>query len=176
MRDPMSQSEHREIRGLLRTLGPILIAAGGLCIVIAFVEFFSKFGGMEPPRLFWLFFIGGPMLIAGLAMTSAGFAGKIARYYGREYGPAASTTFNEIARDSRPGMREIGGVIRETLTGEVSAPTALLCPGCGEPNDLDAKFCRSCGEAMPGEVACPACGHRSAGDARFCDECGTSLV
>jgi class 3 adenylate cyclase len=48
------------------------------------------------------------------------------------------------------------------------------CSHCGAPNENDARFCSSCGEAL--EWACPVCGAAVAADARFCSSCGTPIA
>lgn len=172
MTDPMNEREFQGTRSTLRTLGPVLAVVGLICLIVAMVNVFGSagsFGG--PPKLFWLPFVGMPLLAVGLGMTKAGYAGKIARYYGREVGPAVSATFNEVAQDSAPGVRAVSGAVRDGMADEPGS----RCSACDSENDADAKFCAACGEPMRA-IACGSCGHPAKTGARFCDECGSSLV
>ena len=106
MTDPMNEREFHSTRSKLRKFGPILLGVGAILLIIMFVNFFASIGG-GMPKLVWLAFIGLPLFAVGFWMTALGHAGKIARYYGREVGPAASATFNDIAQDSGPGVRAV---------------------------------------------------------------------
>ena len=172
MKDPLPENEYRLARGVFRSVGFFLLAFGGLFLIIGFVDFFSAAGAMRTPRHFWMLFIAGPMLAIGAGMIRAGFAGKIARYFGREYGPAVSKTFNEIARDSREGIGVLTEAIRTAPDGMVAN---RLCPDCGHANDFDAKFCAACGQQFLVTITCPDCGEPADPGARFCDACGRPL-
>lgn len=53
-----------------------------------------------------------------------------------------------------------------------------VCPRCGNPNALSAKFCARCGQQLkvPQEaVICHKCGARNTPLANFCRSCGTTL-
>ena len=53
--------EHLRKRAMFRTLGPIILGAGILCVVIAGVDFFTL-DFFEEPKYSWLFFVGLPLL------------------------------------------------------------------------------------------------------------------
>ncbi|MBP8864448.1 MAG: zinc ribbon domain-containing protein, partial [Anaerolineae bacterium] len=49
----------------------------------------------------------------------------------------------------------------------------MQCPQCGFENRDDARFCKRCGQSLPGASAvapplCPACGAAVKPGARFC--------
>jgi uncharacterized membrane protein YvbJ len=46
----------------------------------------------------------------------------------------------------------------------------MTCAACGHENRSGAKFCGTCGVALP--RACPQCGTSLGADERFCTECG----
>lgn len=54
----------------------------------------------------------------------------------------------------------------------MSDPVATSCPNCGAA--AAGKFCSRCGAAL-GPRACPSCGTSAAPDARFCRTCGEAL-
>jgi class 3 adenylate cyclase/tetratricopeptide (TPR) repeat protein len=49
----------------------------------------------------------------------------------------------------------------------------MNCSNCGTENPERAKFCMSCGAALP--ATCPSCGAANPAGAKFCIECGTAL-
>jgi class 3 adenylate cyclase/predicted ATPase len=50
----------------------------------------------------------------------------------------------------------------------------MRCPKCHADNAETAKFCSSCGTALP--IICPKCGRPNRADSRFCDQCGSALT
>ena len=51
----------------------------------------------------------------------------------------------------------------------------VACPKCQAQVQAGAKFCGSCGNAMPAPAACPQCQAALAPGARFCGNCGTAV-
>ena len=49
----------------------------------------------------------------------------------------------------------------------------MLCPSCGRDNPADARFCATCGTAIP--LVCPHCGRSLVVDAVFCHRCGARI-
>ncbi|MDQ3880298.1 MAG: AAA family ATPase, partial [Chloroflexota bacterium] len=56
----------------------------------------------------------------------------------------------------------------------VADERTVTCSSCGTANAGTARFCQSCGAALP--RACAACGTANAPEARFCQNCGSSLT
>jgi membrane protease subunit (stomatin/prohibitin family) len=50
------------------------------------------------------------------------------------------------------------------------------CPKCQTPVAAGAKFCGSCGTAMPGVAACTKCQTPLPPGAKFCNNCGTAVA
>lgn len=124
----------------------------------------------------WVAMLGMPIAFVGGAMTIFGFAGELARFQGRSIGPAASATFNDIAKDSAPGVRAIAGAVRDGVArwDDADETDAVRCPACAFENDADARFCAGCGGAMEAN-ACGSCGHPVKAGARYCDDCGAAI-
>lgn len=171
---------HRPVRNVLRVVGPLVMAVGGIFFIIGAVSFFSSFGSFEPPRYFWCAFVGIPTLAIGGMMTTAGYAGAMARYSASEIAPVTKDTFNYLGHGTKDTMRDVArhvvGGIREGLTGEATEGLAVACPGCRAENDAGSKFCDQCGQALPTAQRCPDCDAENDADARFCDHCGASLA
>lgn len=53
------------------------------------------------------------------------------------------------------------------------AEAKIMCPKCGKPNALGAKFCFECGEKM--NKTCPKCNAAIAPGQKFCGACGEKL-
>ena len=47
-------------RSFLRIGGLLAVGLGGLLTVVAIADFFSSMGSFEPPRSFWMGFVGLP--------------------------------------------------------------------------------------------------------------------
>ena len=56
-----------------------------------------------------------------------------------------------------------------------AAAPGIACPGCQAQNAAAAKFCSSCGKAIPAAEACPKCAVPNAPGAKFCSSCGTGM-
>ena len=55
------------------------------------------------------------------------------------------------------------------------AAATVACPSCQAQNAAGAKFCSSCGKAIPGAAACAKCNTTNAPGAKFCSNCGSGL-
>ena len=161
---------HGRARGIMRVVGPVTALAGLACVVVAFVDFFSaSVGTGGPPRLFWLGFIGLPLLFVGVSLTMFAFMGAVARFAAQEHAPVAADTFNVLAEETQNGLRTMAGAIRDGMSGEASG----RCASCGIPNDAGARFCDACGEPL--SQTCRACQATNDADAKYCDCCGVAM-
>lgn len=149
----------------------MVLAIGLLCLIVSLIDFFMAFGASAgPPRLFFLGFIGLPMLFVGIGMTAVGYQRDIARYHASELAPVGAETINYMGSAAAPGITAAGGAFRDGLA---SGAQSLACPACAQPNDHDARFCDACGASIA--LRCRQCDHPNDHDARFCDQCGAAL-
>ena len=168
---------HRDIRDVLRIIGPIVLGLGLLLIAIGMISFFGAFGSFGPPKYFWCCFLGGPLLFVGIVMTSYGYMGRVARYTAGEMAPVAKDTFNYVATESTEGITAVASAIGEGLTaGGVAlggeTKESVRCHKCNSVQDANAKFCDDCGTALLKNKPCPGCDELNDPDAKFCDNCG----
>ena len=133
------KEKHERTKRILKIVGPIVAAAGLILAVVGFVSFFSSFGGDGMPSLFWCAFVGMPVFVIGLGITFTAFRREIATYHKNESAPV----INEFAEDIKPAVQSVASAVRET-----AAAQDAICPHCGEQNDADAKFCKSCGKSL----------------------------
>jgi hypothetical protein len=150
---------HDNARVILRTVGPVLALVGLGFLIVGLVSFFSAFGTFEPPRYFWCFFAGIPLLGIGVALTKFAYMGAIFRYVAGETAPVGKDTFNYLAHGTSPGVREMARAVGEGFTeGTHPGPHTVACPKCLGPNPAANQFCGNCGAALSGGVATG--GHR----------------
>ena len=138
-------------RSWLRAGGAVALGIGILLTAMALFDFFAAFGSFEPPKNFWMAFIGLPLIAVGASALKAGYLGPASRYVAGELTPT----------------------VRDTLGALGVGTTALTCSSCGASNVADAKFCHECGVAL--QRTCASCGATNAAGAKFCDDCGGAL-
>jgi ribosomal protein L40E len=160
--------QHRKMRSVFRIFGPIFLVIAGVCMVLAFVDFFTL-EGFEEPKYFWLFFIALPIIFVGFILTGLGYGSSVAKYQTREYAPVAKDTFNYLAKETTTGVKEIANALQQGSRADVSSN----CHSCQQQNPIDARFCNSCGEKLI--QICSGCQHENKNDAQFCNQCGSSL-
>lgn len=165
--DKFIPDQHKKTRSIFRILGPLLLMIALACMIVAAIDLFTL-QGFEEPKYFWLFFVGIPLIFFGFTLTGLGFGGSIAKYQSREYAPVAKDTFNYLAKETTAGVKEISKAIQQGNTSKL-----LNCHHCHHQNQLDANFCKECGEQLI--LICQSCHQSNSLDARFCDQCGTSL-
>ena len=184
-RHDIDTDRHRETRGCLRVVGPLLVVVGGVLTLIGFAGFFSAFGSKPsfdgPPegvKLFFLCFIGLPMVAVGVAICKFAFLGSVARYVASEAAPVAKDTTNYMIDGTKDAVGDLAQSVTEGvaagLGGEAEAKT-VDCASCNAPIDAGARFCPQCGVEVPGEVRCDRCGAMNDPSAKFCDQCGRSM-
>jgi hypothetical protein len=181
MDDSRIDPGHNQTRDTLRVLGPLVLGTGVMFMIVGAVDFFRAFGGDGPPRLFWCFFVGMPLLFAGGVMTQMGFMGKIIRYQAQEMAPPVKDTFNYMADGTKDGVRTVVGAIGQGLkesgvVGGGSQATMVRCHKCNALAPADAKFCNQCGHSMGKTQSCPNCRELNDPDAKFCDNCGRPIA
>ena len=136
--------EHLRKRAIFRTLGPIILGAGILCVAIAGIDFFTL-DFFEEPKYFWLFFVGLPLLFVGANICLLGYGADLAKYQSREMAPVAKDTFNYLANETTEGVEAITRAVQK---GKSTVVEAKVCSACQELNKMDAKFCNECGQLL----------------------------
>jgi ribosomal protein S27AE len=143
--------EQKATVNFLRKVGPLVFIAGLICIIIAMINFFMAFGGDGPPRLFWLFFLGMPLMFVGGVMSQFGFLGTFTRFVAGETAPVAADTVNYMADETKGAVETVAksaakGIVEGIEAGK-SAKTNF-CPQCGASIKADFQFCPKCGKPM----------------------------
>lgn len=157
----------------LKIIGFAVLITGIALAITAFADFFitiarfNEFNGFGPgmPKLFFLGFIGLPLIAVGSMILKFAYMGKIARYTSNEVSPVIKDTANYLLDDTRDS---IAGVFEGIKEGP-----GIKCRFCGEVNKQGSKFCDNCGKPLA--VICPSCSTANDADAKFCRNCGKNL-
>lgn len=173
--DEMNDPAHAALRGLLRFVGPLLAIIGVGFLAVGMINFFSAFGGNEPPRLFWCCFVGAPLLAAGSAISKFAYLGAVTRYIASETMPVGKDAANYLVDGTRDSIRNVATAIGEGIAA-VQSRGAINCPRCGDANDAAANFCNQCGAPLVTQKHCAKCGQSNDATAHFCDHCGAAIV
>ena len=158
-------AQHQKTKMTLRVLGVCLLAFGAVLAITGFTNFFMSAMAGVMPTLFWMLFLGLPLLAVGLMLLLMSLRQEITRYVKNETVPIVNEAGEEIA----PAVRAVAAATREGFT-----PTEhLTCGACGAENPAGNSFCGKCG--APLARTCSACGASvKAGDA-YCGQCGKKL-
>jgi zinc-ribbon domain len=133
-------SRHIRVRNGLRIAGPIAFGVGlGLTITGAA----SLFAGNL--RLFFLTFIGLPLVFTGGSISMYGLMGAVARYTMTETAPSATDAFNYMADSTQAGVRKVARATAAGVREGLAEAAQKSCPRCNANNEADSKFCKSCG-------------------------------
>lgn len=163
------------VRNTLRSIGPFILGAGIILVVIGFISFFSSFGSFGPPRYFWCAFLGMPLIAVGASLSRFGYIGAVGRYVAGEIAPVAKDTVNYMAEESKDAIRHVSEAIGAGLNQNQSLTTIVRCYKCNAENQTKAKFCNNCAAALLKSNSCAQCGELNDPDARFCDSCGRTF-
>jgi hypothetical protein len=111
--DQLKLANHNTIRKVLRVGGPAILLTGLALMAISLISFISAFGGMDPPRFFWGFFVGIPLVFVGGVMCQIGYMADVARYIAAETSPVAKDTANYMGEGVQPGAKAVAKAITE---------------------------------------------------------------
>jgi len=175
---------HSGPRSFFRVFGPLLLLTAAIFFIVGLVDFLGMFakaldpGNSNMPTKLWCFFVAAPVGFVGMGMTYLGYMGAAARYVSAEVVPVGKDVVNYMVDGTKGSMKTVatalGAGIKEGLSGVDlgSAEPGVRCNKCNAVNDVDAKFCDSCGESVSKEKVCQSCNELNDNDAKFCDNCG----
>ena len=162
MQNENNFEKHEQLKKKLKIAGFVLVIVGAVLVLAAFIDFFITVGNPDKgmPKLFFLAFIGLPMLGIGAGLLTFGFRREIATYSKNESVPVINEASSEIA----PAIQN---VVKAAKT-----ESGVRCE-CGALNDADAKFCKACGKPLA--KTCDNCGENNSADSAYCNNCGNKL-
>jgi len=118
---PPGLPQQNQIRRFLRIAGPVILCIGFLCLIASMVSLFSSFGGLGPPRFFWLGFVGLPLMFVGGVLCSYGFMGLLARFMAGETAPVAAETANYLATETSDAVKTVSKAVAEGVVEGIEA-------------------------------------------------------
>ncbi len=154
-------NNHENTKKKFKKIGIILLSIGILCTSIGIIDFFISMASMHAPSLFFLCFIGIPLIGIGSSLTSLGFRGEIMRYNKNESVPI----INEASEEISPAIKNIVNSINNSESN-------ITCE-CGYINNSDSLFCKKCGKSL--RIICPNCGKTLDNDSKYCSYCGNKI-
>src|SRR5262245_35342624 len=122
----LEDPQHGDIRGFLRVIGPAMMVAGLLFMVVGLASFFAAFNGNEPPRNFWCAFVGMPLLAVGSMISKFAYIGAVTRYLASEVAPVGKDMTNYMVEGTKDSIRDVATAIGEGFAAAHS-PHALHC-------------------------------------------------
>ena len=136
------KQKHEDLKKKLKIIGFCLLICGAVCAIVGFVDFFMTIGaGGGMPKLFFLCFIGLPLIGVGAGILTFGFRREIMRYTKNESVPV----INEAGKEIAPAVKDIASAVKDGLNEKAAT---VVCPACKKENDADSKFCKSCGAPL----------------------------
>ncbi len=159
--------KHRKVKKNLKIIGFICLGIGAVLTVTAFANLFLTINRSDGfPRLFFLGFIGLPLIGVGAMLLSLGYRSELMSYTKNEAVPV----LNEAGSEISPAVRAVASAAAEVKNGNGDF---IVCKACGEKNPADGKFCKACGK--PFYRVCPHCGKEIPEEGSFCNYCGKKI-
>jgi hypothetical protein len=159
--------ENPIIKKRLRIIGFSTLIPGIICLVVSMADLFSATGFHDTPDLFWLSFVGMPLIFVGFVCLGMGYMGEVGKYQASQIAPVAKDTINYMIDGTKD---EISDLIRKVKSDD---KVSRNCRYCGDTLEINALFCDHCGKKV--SKTCGACNEENSDDARFCKSCGKTL-
>jgi hypothetical protein len=165
-------------------LGVGLIVVGLGCMVVAFVDFFVSGENVQSPSLFWMWFLGMPLLAGGAVMVGwskrKGASARFDKAYA-EFGALKSRMDLHVPAEEARDLLSTA----QTLRSRTESTTALVpIPIADEARRVDEEFLTAEGldriqsdlSAVLAEVGPELRAEATTIDAAFTDAAGTELM
>lgn len=159
-----------KVRKKLKTIGFICLFIGAPTLVVSFVDFFVSASMMTMPRLFFLAFIGLPLVGVGIGCLQHGYIGSYTRYVAGEVSPVAVDTANYLYEGTKDNLHDLAATFGNSMQGKVIEVTCHKCRHVVKSTD---QYCDQCGAVL--KRICPSCQASNDGDARYCRQCGKEM-
>lgn len=143
----------------IRIVGFVLASIGLICLIVGMANFFNGNTG-----LFFLNFIGTPIFGVGLMLICFSYMRKISELTASQTAPVTKDVTNYMLDGTRDEV---------VKTIKAASDKKIICPNCHSENDINARFCSSCGKPLIKK--CPHCDELNDLDAKYCKNCGKEL-
>lgn len=162
----MGNDKHNLTKRKLKIAGFCVLGVSVVLSLIGLIDLFTAISsdrGM--PKLFWMLFIGFPLIAVGVNLLMFGYKREISKYVKDESIPV----INEAGKEIQPAVSSIAQAVKEGL----SDSDTIVCPSCGAGNPTANKYCKDCGKPLV--KICPECKTAQSADSVFCGNCGAKL-
>src|SRR5882724_6829719 len=103
----LQQPGQNSIRKGLRVAGLVVFVVGLLCVIVSAISLFTSASGGGRPHLFWLGFVGMPLMFVGGVLCQFAFLGAVARFMAGETAPVAVDTVNYVAEETKGAVETV---------------------------------------------------------------------
>ena len=156
--------KHENVKSKLKIAGFIIVAAGVILTAIGFMSMFkTAFSGEGMSKLFFLSFIGVPLLGVGGAILGFAYQREVMNYTKNEGMPVIKEVVKEAVATMNDADKE---------SNSENGRSIAVCE-CGQVNKSDNNYCSKCGKPL--HKTCKFCGEEVEIDARFCPKCGKPI-
>ena len=140
------QNKYSKLNKVLRILGFIFLPLGIICTLTGMIDFFVAAAEFGTPKLFFLCFIGMPLIFVGTICLINGYRKQINQYHASQTAPVTKDVANYMIDGTRESLTKTVTSINNSINSTSSDSTNVnICEKCGEKNPIDAKFCSNCG-------------------------------
>ena len=133
--------KHEKVKKNLKLIGFICLGLGAVLTITAFVEFFQSVGSSGFPRLFFLAFIGLPLIGIGAMLLSLGYR---VRAVASAVAEAKEESTNFIVCKDCGEKNPADGKFCKNC----GKALYRVCPHCGKEIPEEGSFCNYCGEKI----------------------------
>ena len=122
---------NNKTKKVLKIIGPSIIVVGIVLFIIGTSSLFSL--DDEFPKLFFLSFIGLPLIAIGGWISMFAFRENLIRFHKNTTLPVVKETIDELA---------------PTIQNLTKSEEQMSCPTCGKIIDKNSNFCNHCGNKI----------------------------
>ena len=127
-------SNRQKKKTVFKLVGSAFAIIGLILAIIGFANFFANIGDRESPKLFWLAFVGLPLLAVGGMLVLFGFRPEF-----------SAKRVEKLLPKIKELQQEMAPIVDELAT---SANAAKITCECGKINSSSSKFCSECGKPL----------------------------
>ena len=157
----------------IKIIGWICSVLGLGAVITGTTEFFISANSWDSPKLFFLNFIGLPILFVGLVCLSLAYRRKISNFNASQIAPVTKDYTNYMINGTSDTVANAAEKIVKSVNLNNSGVEGVdqnTCSKCGTLNPIGAKFCSKCGNPLTKK--CLYCGSENDDGAQYCNNCG----
>ena len=127
-------SNQQKNKTIFKIVGGVLVIIGLTLTIIGFANFFANIGDDKFPKLFWMTFVGLPLIAIGGMLLLFG--------YRREFSAKRVAALMPKMKEMQEAMAPLADELA------AAADAAKITCECGKINPSSSKFCSECGKSL----------------------------